>query len=72
MLISLAISILWLAIGIIIILGVIYGVLYALKLFMTIPDKIEKAIWVICFILIAIAVLTLLAGGGNFHAPFRF
>ena len=62
MLITIAIAILWLAIGIIVILGVVWGVLYALKIWFTIPDKVEKSIWVIVFILIAIAALTIATG----------
>ena len=62
--IALAISILWLALGVIILLGVVWLVLYAIKLFIGIPAPIEKVIWVIVLILILIAVLTMLAGGG--------
>jgi hypothetical protein len=68
--ISLAISILWLAIGIIILLGVVWLALYAVKLFAPIPDPIEKVIWAVVLILCLIGVLTLLAGGGaGLHFP---
>lgn len=69
--ISLAISILWLLIGIIVLLGCIWLFIYVIKLFAAIPDKVEKAIWAIALILCLIGGLSLLAGGGGFHAPFR-
>ena len=69
--IALAISILWLAIGVIVLLGVIWVALYVVKLFVAIPDPVEKAIWAIAFILCLIGGLSLLAGGGasvpHFH-----
>ena len=70
-LIALAISVLWLLIGVIIILGIIWLALYVVKMFIAVPERIEQMIWVIVLILILIAVLTLLAGGGSFHG-FRF
>jgi hypothetical protein len=63
--IDLAISILWLVIGIVVLLGVIWIALYVVKLFCAIPAPIEKAVWAIAFILVLIAVLGLLAGGGG-------
>ena len=65
--ISLAISILWLLIGIIVLLGVVWLALYIVKLFVAIPDPIEKAVWAIVLILCLIGALTLLAGGGLSH-----
>jgi hypothetical protein len=69
--IALAIAILWLVIGIIVLLGVIWIALYVVKLFLAIPAPIEKAIWAIAFILVLIGALTLLAGGGvnSMHFP---
>ena len=63
--IPLAISILWLLIGVIILLGVIWLALYVLKLFIDIPGRVEQAIWAIAGILCLIGALTLLAGGGG-------
>jgi len=63
--IALAISILWLLIGVIILLGVIWLALYVLKLFIAIPGRVEQAIWAIAGILCLIGALTLLAGGGG-------
>lgn len=63
--IGLAISILWLAIGIIVLAGCIWLLLYAVKLFIPIPPRIEQLIWVIVLLLCLIGGLTLLAGGGG-------
>jgi membrane-bound metal-dependent hydrolase YbcI (DUF457 family) len=63
--ISLAISILWLLIGIICLCGVVYLVLMGVKLFVPIPQRAEQAIWLIVLILIIIGALSLLAGGGS-------
>ena len=65
--IDLAISILWLALGIIVLLGVIWLLLYGIRLFTPIPPRIEQLVWVVVLILILIGVLSLLAG----HEPFR-
>lgn len=62
---GLAISILWLAIGIIVVCGCVWLLIYAVKLFIPIPPRIEQLIWVIILILCLIAALTLLAGGGG-------
>jgi hypothetical protein len=69
--IALAIQILWLLIGIIVIAGVIWLVLYGIKTFVTpIPARLEQGIWFIVLILCIIGALTILAGGGaGFHAP---
>lgn len=69
--ISLAIAILWLLIGIIVLLGVVWLALYVVKLFCNIPDPVEKAVWAIALILCLIGALTLLAGGGvnSLHFP---
>jgi hypothetical protein len=70
--INLAINILWLLIGVIVLLGVVWLALYVVKLFAPVPAPIENAIWAIVLILCLIGVLTLLAGGGSsLHAPFR-
>lgn len=63
--IALSISILWLLIGIIILLGVVWLALYVVKLFVPVPGPIENAVWAIVLILCLIGALTLLAGGGG-------
>lgn len=63
--IPLAISILWLLIGVIVLLGVVWLALYVVKLFASIPPRIEQAVWAIVLILCLIGALTLLAGGGG-------
>ena len=45
--ISLAISILWLLIGLIILCGVVYLALMVAKTFIDVPATVEKAIWLI-------------------------
>jgi hypothetical protein len=63
--IGLAISILWLLIGVIVLLGIVWLALYVVKMFVPIPGRIEQAIWVIVLILCLIGALTLLSGGGS-------
>jgi hypothetical protein len=63
--IGLAISILWLLIGVIILLGVVWLAIYVVKMFVAIPAPIEKAIWIVVLILCLIGALTLIAGGGG-------
>lgn len=67
--IQLAIGILWLLIGAIVLLGIVWLALYVVKLFVPIPDKIELAIWCIVLILCLIGALSLLGGGGTMHMP---
>jgi hypothetical protein len=63
--VGLAISILWLLIGVIILLGVVWLAIYVVKMFVAIPAPIEKAIWIIVLILCLIGALSLIAGGGG-------
>lgn len=69
--IALAISILWLLIGIIILGGVIYLALLVLKLWFAVDPKIEQGIWLIFFILVLIYALMTISGNapaiGLFH-----
>lgn len=70
--IDLAIAVLWLVIGIIILLGVVWLALYALKMFgLVIPPNIEKGVYLIVLIICIIAALSLL-GGGGFRGPAWF
>ncbi len=65
-LIPLAIQILWLLIGIIVILGVVWLAFLALSQFgMVVPQNVKNAVYLIILILIIIAALTMLAGGGS-------
>ncbi len=64
--IPLAINILWLLIGVLVLLGVLWLVFYALANFgLVIPDNIKNGIYIIVLILIIIAGLSLLLGGGG-------
>lgn len=67
--IELAISVLWLAIGVICLLGCVWLLLKAVKLFIGIEPRVEQAIWLIVLILCIIGGLTLLSGGGS-HLSF--
>lgn len=69
--IALAISVLWFLIGLIILCGTIWGVMWVIEQFiMPIPVQLKKAVWVIVLILAIIALLTALSGGGGgFHMP---
>lgn len=70
-LVNIAIQVLWLLIGIIILLGIIWLALYVVRLFIPIPGTVEKAIWAVVLILILIAALTMLSGGGGGVSHFR-
>ena len=64
-LIPLAIQILWLLIGIIVILGVVWLAFLALSQFgMIVPQNVKNAVYLIILILIIIAALSMIAGGG--------
>jgi len=69
--VELAISILWLLIGIICLAGVIWLVLYGIKTFVTpIPARLEQGIWFIVLLLCIIGAPSLLTGGGgSMHFP---
>ncbi len=63
--IGMAISLLWLLIGVIVLCLALYLVLYGLKTIagVPIPDRVEQGIWFIVAILVIIGLLTILAGG---------
>jgi hypothetical protein len=63
---SMAISLLWTLIYIIIFAGVVWLVIYGIKTFVTqIPPLLERGIWFIVLLLVIIAVLTIFVGGGS-------
>ena len=63
--IPMAISILWLAIGVICLLGCVWLLLRAISLFFPLEPRVVQAIWLIVLILCIIGGLTLLSGGGG-------
>ena len=69
--ISLAIAILWLAIGVIVLGGVIYLALLAIKTFVPVDGRVERAVWLIFFILVLIYALYALQGGGFPHVSVK-
>jgi len=63
--ISLAISVLWFLIGVIIIGAVIYLAFYVIESFISpIPERIKQAVWLIVLLLALISLLSLLTGSG--------
>lgn len=69
--IGLAINILWLLIGVIILVAIVYFAFWAVRsMGVAIPPPIERMVWIVIVILILIGILTLLAsGGGGLRAP---
>jgi hypothetical protein len=62
---ALAISVLWFLIGVVILGAVIWAVFWVIENFLgPVPEMIKKAVWVIVLLLVAIALLTVLAGSG--------
>jgi hypothetical protein len=67
--ISLSISILWFALGVIILAAIILVALWGIKQFLPIPPRVEQLVWVVFLILVLIYLLMTIQGGG--HPPFR-
>jgi hypothetical protein len=63
--IGMAISIMWMLLGLVILCAVIWFVLYVVQsvLGIAIPARIIQMIWLVVLILVIIAILTILAGG---------
>jgi hypothetical protein len=70
---SMAISVLWMLVGVVILCAVVWFVFYILETVMliAIPDRIKQMVWLVILILVIIAILTILAGGtfGGIHMP---
>lgn len=64
--ISIAISVLWFLVGLIVLCGIIYLAIWVIESFVTaIPEKVKQGVWVIVLLLALIALLTVLVGGGG-------
>ena len=64
--ISIAISVLYFLIGLIVLAGIIYLAIWVIESFIyPIPEMVKKGIWVVVLLLALIALLTMLAGGGG-------
>jgi hypothetical protein len=63
--IGMAISLMWMLLGLVVLCAIIWFVLYVVQkvLEIAIPDRIIQAIWLVVLILVVIAILTILAGG---------
>jgi len=68
---SIAISVLWFLIGLIILCGIIWLAIYVIENFIhPIPERVKQGVWLIVLLLALIALLTaLLGGGGSLHFP---
>jgi hypothetical protein len=72
--IGMAISVLWLLLGVVVLCAVIWFALYVVQtvLGIAIPDRVVQAIWLVVLILVIIAILTIVAGGSiggmNMHS----
>jgi hypothetical protein len=60
-----AISLLWMLLGLVVLCAIIWFVLYVVQqiLGIAIPERVVQAIWLVVLILVVIAILTILAGG---------
>ena len=66
---QLAIDILWLLIGVIILAGVVYLAIWVVSTFIyPIPEKVVQGIWLVVLLLVLIAIIGLVIGGG-FKGP---
>lgn len=65
--ITLAVSILWFALGVIILGAIIYVALWGIRQFVPLPPKVETLVWVVFLILCLIFLLLALEGGGLPH-----
>jgi hypothetical protein len=63
---SIAISILWFLIGLIVLAGIVYLAIWVIENFIRpIPERVKQGVWVIVLLLALIALLTVLVGGGG-------
>ena len=68
---SIAISVLWFLIGLIVLAGIVYLAIWVIESFIQpIPERVKQGVWVIVMLLALIALLTVLVGGGgSMHFP---
>ena len=67
---SIAISVLWFLVGLIVLCGVVYLAIWVIESFVTpIPAKIKQGVWVIILLLALIALITAVMGGGGPRFP---
>lgn len=68
--VNIAIQVLWFLVGLIVLCGVVYLVIWVIENFVRpIPEKIKQGIWVIVLLLALIALLTAVLGGGAPRFP---
>jgi multisubunit Na+/H+ antiporter MnhB subunit len=63
--VGMAISVLWLLLGVVVLCAVIWFALYVIQqiLGIAIPERVVQAIWLVVLILVVIGILTIVAGG---------
>lgn len=62
---SIAISVLWFLVGLIVLAGIIYLAIWVIETFIyPIPERVKQGVWVIVLLIALIALLTALMGGG--------
>jgi len=68
---ALAVNLLWFLIGVIIICGVVWLVLYGLKNVagLPLPGRLEQGIWFILLLLVLIYLIMILTGAAPFWKP---
>jgi hypothetical protein len=69
--VEILISLIWIVIIALICAVVIWLLLYAVRIFLPIPPKVEQVVWVIFGLLILIYILSVFAGGAPYPRPFR-
>jgi hypothetical protein len=71
--VSIAISVLWFLVGLIILCGIVYLAIWVIEQFIRpIPERVKQGVWVIVLLLALIALLgALTTGGTHLPAPFR-
>lgn len=64
--VSIAIGLLWFLIGVAVLCGIVWFVLWGLKtmLQIAIPPRVEQVVWFIVLCLVLIGLLTIVSGGG--------
>lgn len=69
---ALAIQLLWFLIGVLCLCGIVALVIYGINTFIyAMPARLVQGIWFIVLLLVLIAVLTMVAGGGIHSLSFR-
>ena len=68
---TIALSILWFLVGLIILAGVVYLAIWVIEQFVSpIPERVKQGVWVVILLLALIYLISVLVGGSpGFHLP---